>query len=218
MWPSSQPASVDCARLFALPVEQIVILVSTTLQSMVDLSTSTSGDSRGELTRFHAKLPLPDVDICSYLRRLSKYLPASKDALFLSLLYIRRLAEAVPSSSSADPLSQPRNRSSLLRDAEEFRSLPSPERSKRQHKRPVVNRWTIHRLILGSVLVSSKVSSQLRVIDFWRSDGTSQFISDSYIPQSRAAKVGGVQIEESLALEVEILLQVCITAYIHKRL
>lgn len=87
--------------------------------------------SRGVSTRFHSRELLP-ISIQDYLGRIVKWLPASDDALLLMLLYLRRVALQLGS--------------------------PLPPRYKpSRHARPVINHWTVHRLVLISLSLASKV-------------------------------------------------------------
>lgn len=64
-------------------------------------------------------------------------------------------------------------------------SEPTPTPSRRPT--PLLNSFTLHRLLMSTLLVSSK------------------FINDGAIPQNRAAKVGGVSMAELVKLEVDVL-------------
>lgn len=143
-------------QLFMQSPEDLSNVIAQVLNKIISQPSTGSGEAiKGPLTRFHAKeLPNLSGGVTSYLHRCQKFLPARKDALFLSLLYIRRIA--------SDPACL-----ELARKAKEggttFISLASPRQgTKKKHERPIVNGWTLHRLLLACLLIASKVCSSIK--------------------------------------------------------
>lgn len=66
--------------------------------------------------------------------------------------------------------------------------MASPGASARS-RRPTLNSFTVHRLLLSALVISAK------------------FLSDAFIPHARACRVGGIGPSELAGLEVELLLQ-----------
>lgn len=80
------------------------------------------------------------------------YSPFPRDALLLSLLYIDRLGHQTHSPLFPSSLRPSRHSSSP-----NFKSLPQVDVSEKS-RRPLINQYTIHRLLMTTLLVASKVS------------------------------------------------------------
>lgn len=111
-------------------------------------------------------------------RRLTKFTPFPRDAVLLSLLYLDRISR-IPIITSP-PLSPAPLLPHFARA-----HIPTPNNPKKPT--PILNSFTLHRLVMSTMLVASK------------------FISDSFVPQARSAKVGGCAAAELVRLEVEVL-------------
>lgn len=122
----------DLSRLFKLPPAELASLIAALLVQVAGTS-----EERGTLTRFQARSLHCLPPLQSYLCRLAKFLPARRDSLFLMLVYMRRLACA----------------NSVL----EIGFVSMNKEGKKRHSRPRVNKWTVHRLVLASLMVASKV-------------------------------------------------------------
>lgn len=118
------------------------------------------------------------------------YTPFPRDALILAVLYIDRLTRLSTSSVPLIPSLHPSSRPSsplppqLLHEGEDD-SIPLAEVE--NPIMPLLNSFTLHRLLLATLLCSAK------------------FSSDGGISQSRVAKVGGVELRELVRLEVEVI-------------
>jgi hypothetical protein len=115
---------------FAWPTEVLVTVVAQIIERL-----SRSQSKAPHTTKFSAASP-PAVTVADYLGRLCKYLPLTRDAIVLVLLYIRRIAlngERECTCSTAHYLQSP------------------------AHRPPGLNVWTVHRLCFGCCVVASKV-------------------------------------------------------------
>ncbi|KAK4050469.1 hypothetical protein OIV83_003539 [Microbotryomycetes sp. JL201] len=158
--------------------------------------------TKGPITRWHAKVPSP-IESATYLhrqaaahlqRQLNFFTPYPRDALLLSLWYMDRIslasipdcpqsARLLPTLDQRQAAARARASSSADRPEDDRR----PSSSQRFVPQAIINSFTLHRLVLSTLLVASK------------------FISDGAVPQVRAAKVGGVSTNELVRLEVEAL-------------
>ncbi|KAM0793674.1 hypothetical protein ACM66B_001103 [Microbotryomycetes sp. NB124-2] len=157
--------------------------------------------TKGPITRWHAKVPSP-IESATYIHRLTFFSPYPRDALLLSLWYMDRVScasipdcpqptrllpslvesarrSATRSRARASPTDRPLDDPSSTSNKAVTTTTPAP--------RAMINSFTLHRLVLSTLLVASK------------------FISDGAVPQTRAAKVGGVSTNELVRLEVEVL-------------
>lgn len=114
----------------------------------------------------------------SLSRRLTRFTPFPRDAVLLSLLYLDRISR-IPIITS--PPVSPAPLLPHFARAE----IPTPSNPKKAT--PILNSFTLHRLVMSTMLVASK------------------FVSDSFVPQTRSAKVGGLAAAELVRLEVEVL-------------
>lgn len=112
--------------------------------------------------------------------RLTVFAPFPKDAVILSILYIHRIT--VMARSAYLDLAP----DVLLPEAARALEASSSSASTRRSL-PILSSFSLHRLLLGVLLVSCK------------------YISDGFIPQVRSAKVGGVALAELVQLEVDTL-------------
>lgn len=117
-----------------LPSDTLALLLSSVLERLCSLS----ADSRGTSTRFHSR-ELNATPVSDYCRRLAQWLPATNDTLLLSLVYARRLVWSIDAP------------------------LPASLKPSR-HPRPVVNQWTIHRVILSLLSLASKVCALVSLV------------------------------------------------------
>ncbi|KAM0753180.1 hypothetical protein T439DRAFT_323814 [Meredithblackwellia eburnea MCA 4105] len=167
------------SRLLALPAPLLTTLVASLVDAAVDANDLLS--TKGTITRFHAK-ERPPLKIDAYLDRLITYTPYPRDALLLSLLYIDRISRipptpSIPEGGETTPLFP-----SITRPP-----ITGPPFVRGQPPPPLLNSFTVHRLLAASLLCASR------------------FTADGVIGQRRAAKVGGVDMRELVRLEVEIL-------------
>lgn len=111
------------------------------------------------------------------MNRLTVYTPFPRDAVLLTLLYLDRITrQAARTYRHLEPaILLPQL---VLDSARAIPIRPLP---------PLLNAYTKHRLLLSVLLVTAK------------------YISDGFIPQPRAAKVGGIGIGELVRLEVDAL-------------
>ncbi|BGP12475.1 hypothetical protein JCM10213v2_000392 [Rhodosporidiobolus nylandii] len=157
-------------RLAALPIDVLDSLFAECLSRTVEHNDRLP--SRGQITRFHSKQP-PPLAIGQYLPRLTKFTPFPRDALLLAIVYLNRIShlpyKGEPNASAPIP--------------------PSPTISSVERPRaiPILNSYTLHRLVLAVLLVATKYTC----------DGT--------LGQARAAKVGGVTTSELCKLEGEVI-------------
>jgi hypothetical protein len=124
---------------FAWPTEVLVTVVAQIIERL-----SRSQSKSIHTTKFSAASP-PAVTVADYLGRLCKYLPLTRDAIVLVLLYIRRIAlngERECTCSTAHYLQSP------------------------AHRPPGLNVWTVHRLCFGCCVVASKVGPSRGILLF----------------------------------------------------
>ncbi|BGP21413.1 hypothetical protein Rt10032_c01g0125 [Rhodotorula toruloides] len=199
-------------RLATQPVETLNQIFAHALAEAVTANDSLP--SKGAITRFHSKQP-PPLEIGAYLSRLTKYTPFPRDAVLLGIVYLNRithlpytaepgvhpapLLSVVPPRLPPRPPRQPRPAVSPSSPPDRTRLAPtspieapsplppSPTISSVDRPRvsPFLNSYTLHRLVLSTLLIASK------------------FAVDGALSQTRAAKVGGVGANELCKLEGE---------------
>ncbi|KAL8281195.1 hypothetical protein RQP46_006553 [Phenoliferia psychrophenolica] len=171
-------------RLLALPVPLLNQLVA----SLLDVCVRANDDSlptKGTITRFHAR-EKPPLEIGAYLSRLTVYTPFSRDAILLTVLYLDIISRLTPSPPLSPPPT-PVLPGVARRPAGPPLPPPLPVTPTGATPPPLLNSFTIHRLLAATLLCASR------------------FTSDSHIQQPRAAKVAGVDLRELVRLEVEVL-------------
>ncbi|ORY90061.1 cyclin-domain-containing protein [Leucosporidium creatinivorum] len=169
------PTMPALERVVALPAETLNSVVALLLETAVSANDKLS--TKGVITRWHAKVP-PPIPAGQYLSRLTQFTPFPRDAVLLSLLYLDRISR-IPIVAS--PPISPAPLLPHFARAE----IPTPSNPKKPT--PILNSFTLHRLVMSTMLVASK------------------FINDSFVPQARSAKVGGLAAAELVRLEVEVL-------------
>ncbi|BGP04509.1 hypothetical protein JCM10049v2_000311 [Rhodotorula toruloides] len=199
-------------RLATLPIEALNQIFAHALAEAVTANDSLP--SKGAITRFHSKQP-PPLEIGAYLSRLTKYTPFPRDAVLLGIVYLNRITHLpytaepgihpTPLLSVVPPRLPPRpprqSRPAVSRSSPPDRTRlaptspieapsplpPSPTISSVDRPRvsPFLNSYTLHRLVLATLLIASK------------------FTVDGALSQTRAAKVGGVGANELCKLEGE---------------
>ncbi|GJN92188.1 hypothetical protein Rhopal_005218-T1 [Rhodotorula paludigena] len=182
-------------RLASLPVESLNEVFAHLLSSAV--ASNDKLPTKGAITRYHSKQP-PPLEIGAYLARLTKYTPFPRDAVILGIVYLNRITHLPytsepgihPAPLLSDPPATPDRLAPPTSPIEAPSPLPpSPTISgvERPRVSPFLNSYTLHRLVLATLLIACKFSV----------DGT--------LSQSRVAKVGGVGAHELCKLEGECL-------------
>ncbi|KAK4057732.1 hypothetical protein OIO90_001380 [Microbotryomycetes sp. JL221] len=198
-------------KFVKLPADVVTFTYAHLLRECV--ASNDSLPTKGEITRWHAKVPSP-IDPGTYLHRLTYFAPFPRDAVLLSIWYLDRVSRSsiphCPQPSRLLPtlLESTKSTNKSTASRSRARADPSPNEQQPETKSPtrseesrrqttteqpwtrptaMLNSFTLHRLILSGLLVASK------------------FISDGAVPQPRAAKVGGVSTNELVRLEVEML-------------
>jgi hypothetical protein len=103
--------------------------------------------------------------------------------MLLSLLYLDRISRLPPSHH----LEEDKTPRFLFPSIQRAPSTPKTSKGTQRQSGPAFNSLTAHRLLCATLLVTSK------------------FISDGFFPQPRAAKIGGIALNELMRLEVEVL-------------
>ncbi|GAA5866500.1 hypothetical protein JCM1840_001337 [Sporobolomyces johnsonii] len=197
-------------RLAQLPVAQLNAIYARVLADAVDHNDPARVNTKGDITRFHSKVP-PPLEIEAYLARLTKFTPFPRDAILLSALYLNRISHFaltadspststtvqpralvpsvippnIPTPVSIEPVLNPRR--SLSPTDTPFPGSPNSDANRPRRASPLLNIFTLHRLVLSTLLVATK------------------FTCDGTLSQARAAKVGGVSKGELGRLESETL-------------
>ncbi|GAA5972607.1 hypothetical protein JCM21900_003736 [Sporobolomyces salmonicolor] len=197
-------------RLARLPVAQLNAIYARVLADAVNDNDPARVKTKGDITRFHSKVP-PPLEIEAYLTRLTKFTPFPHDAVLLSALYLNRISHfalsadatststtvqpralvpsvippRVPTPVAIEPALNPRR--SLSPTDAPFPASPDSDANRPRRASPLLNIFTLHRLVLSTLLVATK------------------FTCDGTLSQARAAKVGGVSRGELGRLESETL-------------
>ncbi|KDE08558.1 hypothetical protein MVLG_01335 [Microbotryum lychnidis-dioicae p1A1 Lamole] len=169
-------------RLLTLPGEVLTCCVERLLTHAVEANEALRPSCKGTITRFHAKEP-PSLALQDYLSRLIVYMPCPRDAILLTVLYLDRISRLRPPAPYHEVTSVP-----LLPTVEVGQA--SKEESHEESEslaHPLINTFTIHRLVLAALLVACKSEC------------------DGHLSQRRVAKVGGVTMRELIQLEVDVL-------------
>jgi len=127
------------------------------------------------ISMFHTER-IPSIGIGAYLERVAHYAECSEEALVMSFIHISRIYHANQSAA-----------------AQMAAGVPLPPGAPRPFH---LNTLSIHRLLLVSILCSSK------------------FFDDFYYNNSHYAKIGGVALKELNVLEVEFLALVAFDLHI----
>ena len=117
-----------------------------------------------------------------------RWLPMTKDSLVLSLLYFRRITLLTFTNSTCSCVAR-------------------HDRDSKRHKSPIINPYTMHRLLYGCCMVSSKFVSDACLYSSFVVRNRSIHVAAD-IPHNRSAKVGGLDMKEALDLESETMIQV----------
>jgi hypothetical protein len=125
--------SNESSEIWQLPAEVVVQLVSQVVQLLLERSPMDKGSSN----KFTAERP-PPISVAAYLARLAAYLPLHNDSIVIALLFFRRIV-----LNSRQPCSCP----------------TSHYLNGKSHRPPLLNAWTVHRLVFSCCIVASKVSS-----------------------------------------------------------
>lgn len=123
------------------------------------------------LLSFHG-CNVPDITLRAYLARILKYCPATSEVFIAILVYFDRISRRLDAVSALPTEVKP---SSYFRGSGSSNQLF------------VLDSYNVHRLIIASVTVASK------------------FSSDIFYKNSRYAKVGGLPVEELNHLELQLL-------------
>lgn len=127
---------------------------------------------KSTLLSFHG-CNVPDISLRAYLARILKYCPATNEVFIAILVYFDRISRRLDAVSiSADEPPKP---------------LSFFHGSGTSNQLFVLDSYNVHRLIIASVTVASK------------------FSSDIFYKNSRYAKVGGLPVEELNHLELQFL-------------
>ncbi|RLV90775.1 PHO85 cyclin-7 [Spathaspora sp. JA1] len=118
---------------------------------------------------------VPGISLHAYLARVLKYCPVTNEVFLSLLVYFDRIAK------KANNLNQ---RKKSMNGHEDEQQQPVPE----SEQLFVMDSYSIHRLIISGITVSSK------------------FFSDIFYKNLRYAKVGGLPLEELNYLELQFLL------------
>ncbi|SCZ89898.1 BZ3500_MvSof-1268-A1-R1_Chr1-3g01647 [Microbotryum saponariae] len=173
-------------RLLTLPPDVLTCCVERLFTHAVEANEALRSSCKGTITRFHAKEP-PNLALQGYLSRLIVYMPCPRDAILLTVLYLDRISRLRPPAPYHEVTSVP-----LLPTVEPTRAEVSSS-TEQEHKEseslahPLINTFTIHRLVLAALLVACKSEC------------------DGHLSQRRVAKVGGVTMRELIQLEVDVL-------------
>ncbi|SCV68159.1 BQ2448_280 [Microbotryum intermedium] len=182
-------------RLLTLPPEVLTCCFARLLSQSVEANEVLRPSCKGTITRFHAKDP-PNLALEGYLSRLIVYMPCPRDAILLTMLYIDRISRLRPAPPYQDVpsvpllplpssvLTEPTRCPEPGNDSEESSEV---EEDKESLTHPLINAFTIHRLVLATLLVACKSEC------------------DGHLSQRRVAKVGGVAMRELIRLEVDVL-------------
>ncbi|GAA5856204.1 hypothetical protein JCM8547_000818 [Rhodosporidiobolus lusitaniae] len=207
------PAMPNLTRLVELPMDVLEQLFAACLAECVHKNNRLP--TKGVVTRFHSKQP-PPLEIRQYLARLIQHTPLPRDAILLGIVYLNRIshlpytAERMIYPTPLLPLAHPwrnspRSVPALLSPSSPttpsslappmsplFAAAPIPPSPtissvERPAATPILNSYTLHRLVLATLLVATK------------------FTCDGMLSQPRAAKVGGVAVSELGKLEGEVI-------------
>lgn len=129
---------------------------------------------KSTLLSFHG-CNVPDITLRAYLARILKYCPATSEVFIAILVYFDRISRRLEAVSALPTEMKPMKPSSYLRGSGSSNQLF------------VLDSYNVHRLIIASVTVASK------------------FSSDIFYKNSRYAKVGGLPVEELNHLELQFL-------------
>jgi hypothetical protein len=125
--------SNESSDIWQLPTEVVVQLVAHVVD---ELLLERSPMDKGASNKFTAERP-PPISVAAYLARLAAYLPLHNDSIVIALLFFRRII-LNPRQSCSCPTSHYLNAKS--------------------HRPPLLNAWTVHRLVFSCCIVASKVS------------------------------------------------------------